>query len=230
MPRHQTGEQVERAHLKAFGPESGPLYHALHNEVSWIHAKWLEYRKLFAKSEERIDLLNETAGFFFRVVQDVLWDDVLLHIARLTDPAEQGRFQNLTLPRLAEAFSDTEVGPELALSVDAVLSKAEFAREWRNRRIAHRDLPLALDSKAMPLPGISRQHVEAVLASIRQAMNLLHREYVGGDMAFELFLTHDDADSLVHHLSLASWLETRRMERARAGEWRPEDSEYPPEV
>ncbi len=167
MNRHQTAEEVKKAHLEAFGPDLGPLYHALEDEVTWFHAKWLEYRKLFAKSEKRIELLNETAGFFFRVVQDVLWDDVLLHIARLTDPAKHGRFENLTLPRLAKGFKNTEIGPEFCQLVDLVESRAEFAREWRNRRIAHRDLPLALDLKAQPLPAISRQHVEEVLADKR---------------------------------------------------------------
>ena len=94
MNLHQTSEDVEKAHLEAFGPNMGPLYHALEDEVTWLHAKWLEYRKLFAKSKESVDFLNETARFFFRVVQDVLWDDVLLHIARLTDPAKQNRFEN----------------------------------------------------------------------------------------------------------------------------------------
>ncbi len=230
MNRYQTAEEVARAHLEAFGPSLGQLYQALEDDVIWMHAKWLEYRKLYAKSEKRIDLLNETTGFFFRVVQDVLWDDVLLHIARLTDPPKLRRFENLTLLRLPEAFKDREVGPEVRKLVDLAKSRAEFAREWRNRRIAHRDLPLALNLKAEPLPGVSRQHVEKVLASMRDVMNLLHRKYLGGDVGFEHFLAHDDADSLVYHLSLASWTEERKRGRLRSGEWRSEDSEIPPEV
>lgn len=212
------------------GPGLGPLYHALENEVTWVHAKWLEYRKLFAKSEKRIDLLNETAGFFFRVVQDVLWDDVLLHIARLTDPARQGRFENLTTSRLEDAFQNTEVGPELSRAMGVVKSRSRFAREWRNRRITHRGLPLTLDSKARPLPGISRQHVEEVLTSIRDVMNLLRHRYLGGAMDFEHFLVHDDADLLVRRLSLATWTEAQRRARLVTGDRRPEDFEYPPEV
>ena len=44
------------------GATLGPLYHALNKEVTWLHAKWLEYRKLYAESEERVDLLNGTAA------------------------------------------------------------------------------------------------------------------------------------------------------------------------
>jgi hypothetical protein len=56
MASDQPAEEVERAHLDAFGPWLGPVYHAVHNEVGWLHAKWLEYRKLCARSEKRIDL------------------------------------------------------------------------------------------------------------------------------------------------------------------------------
>ena len=225
-----TSQEVNKAYLSAFGPELGPLYYALENEVVWLHAKWLEYRKLFAKSQKRIDLLNEASGFFFRVVQDVLWDDVLLHIARLTDPAKQGRFENLTVARLDLAFQNSSVGSELSKVVEVVKERAQFAREWRNRRIAHRDLSLALDLKARPLPGASRQHVEDVLASIREAMNLLRRHFLDSDMGFEHFLVHDDADLLVHHLSLALRTEAQRRARLLAGDRRPEDFECLPEV
>jgi len=230
MNRYQSADEVERKHLEAFGRPLGQLYHALEDDVIWIHAKWLEFRKLYGKSEERIDLLNRTAGFFFGVVQKVLWDDVLLHIARLTDPPKQGRFENLTLLRLTDAFKDTEIGVEVRQRVGVTESRAEFAREWRNRRIAHRDLHLALDVNVEPLPGISRQHVQDVLASMRDIMNCLHREYLGGEVGFEHFIARDDADSLVYYLSRAAWDEKQERERLLRGEWRPEDSQPPPEV
>ena len=84
----------------------GPLYHALESELTWFHAKWLEYRKLYAHSEKRIDFLNESAAFFFRIVQDTLLENILLHITRLTDPPRQGPFENLTLLQLPAAVND----------------------------------------------------------------------------------------------------------------------------
>lgn len=230
MDRYQSADEVEKRHLEAFGQPLGQLYHALENDVIWVHAKWLEYRKLYGKSEERLDLLNETAGFFFGVVQRVLWDDVLVHIARLTDPPKQGRFENLTLLRLTDAFKDTEIGVEVQKLVGLTQSRAEFARAWRNRRIAHSDLQLALNLTVEPLPGISRQNVGNALASIRDVMNLLHRHYLGGTVGFEYFIAKDDADTLVYYLSRAAWAEKQERERFRRGEWRLEDSEPPPEI
>jgi hypothetical protein len=230
MARHQSAEEVEKEYLLAFGPALGRLYHTLRNEVVWLHAKWLEYRKLYAKSEKRIDLLNGTAGSFFRIVQDVLWEDILLHIARLTDPPQQRNFENLSLLRLPDAIEDHALADELRELVMVAKAKAKFARQWRNRRLAHRDLALALGSKASPLPGASRQSVEEILASFREVMNRLHVRYLHSEVAFDHFLTHDDADALVHHLAVAVRYDERQRERFRKGSPLPEDLELPPEV
>ena len=80
MAESKTADEVRDEHLRTLGPELGPLYSALYDEVSWLHAKWKQYRILFAGSPERIELLNRVAGFFFYMIQNVLWEDVVLHL------------------------------------------------------------------------------------------------------------------------------------------------------
>ena len=213
MSSSKSADEVREGHLEAFGEPLGSVYHALHNEVAWIHAKWQEYRKLYGKSEERIELLSETAGFFFLVVQRVLWDDVLLHLARLTDPPKQGRFENLTLLDLPEAVEDIQFQSEVRSLIEEVTSKTEFAREHRNKRIAHKDLSLALGQKVKPLPGVNRANVEEALSSTRRVMNLLSNKYCGSMTAFEHFLADGDAEALFSYLSLASSARKRERER-----------------
>jgi hypothetical protein len=204
MAGDQSAEEVKQEHLQAFGPTLGPLYHELYNEVILLHLKWLEYRKLYAKSEKRIELLNETAAFFFGVVQEVLWGNVLLHITRLTDPPIQGKFKNLTLLCLPDAVADQALADDLRVLVAASLDQSQFARDWRNKRLAHIDLSLAVDAKATPLPGVSRQNVEDALASFRQIMNRLHWAFFQSEVAFDRVLALEDADVLVYHLALAA--------------------------
>jgi hypothetical protein len=43
---------------------------------------------------------------------------------------------------------------------------ALFARDWRNGRLAHTDLKLALEDRAEPLRGVSRHDVEQMLGAI----------------------------------------------------------------
>lgn len=215
--------EIEQGHLQAFGRKLGPIYHALYNEVLWLHAKWLEYRKLYAGSPQRIDLLNATAPFFFYVVQDVLWEDVLLHIARLTDPAEQGTFQNLTLLRLSDAVPDPQLAEETRSLIRTAESRASFARTWRNKRLAHCDLAHVLKPQAMTLPGISRQDVEGVLESFRAVMNKLYRAYLHSEVDFrQVGVGTGDADSLAYNLAEARQVEDRRQQMGREGRFVPE--------
>jgi len=212
MSGHKTHEQVREEHNGVLGPVLGPLYHGLYEEVTWLHAKWKQYRILFAESPERIDLLNEVAGFFFQVIQDVLWEDVVLHIARLTDPPRSAGKDNLTILRLEGAVAEVALSVEVAALVDRARVAADFARVWRNRRLAHRDLSLALGNGVTPLPGISRAEVENALDAIRTALNKIEGHFFQSQVAFEDFLAYDDAESLACHLKLAVDAERRERE------------------
>ncbi|MBE0411740.1 MAG: hypothetical protein IBX69_18590, partial [Anaerolineales bacterium] len=96
----------QEKYRQVLGPRLGPIYHGLFIEETWLTAKWLEYKKLFAVSPERIDLLNGTSSFFFGVVQEVLWNDILLHLTRITDPPKSAGKQNLSIQQLLLAISD----------------------------------------------------------------------------------------------------------------------------
>ena len=228
MDSNKSSDEVEQEYIQAMGSSLGSLYNALHKEVVWLHAKWLEYRKLYAESKERINLLNDTAAFFFHIVQDVLWEDVLLHIARLTDSPKQGKFENLTLRRLPDKVPDEVLANELDSLVKNALKEAQFARKWRDKRLAHIDLSHAIDVKATTLPGVSRQHIEDVLAKFREIMNCLHCSYLNSEVKYELFCASNDADALVYHLAVAARADKRLEERLRQGELLPEDTEPPP--
>ena len=67
----------------------------LRNLHAYIEIKWAEYKELFGTSPRRIELLNSAAGLFFRILQDTLWEDALLHLCRLTDPAKMHGKENL---------------------------------------------------------------------------------------------------------------------------------------
>ena len=77
-----TTQSTYVAHMKE---PLGKRFDALWQELGWLNVKWAQYVELYATKESRIDLLNKTAPLFFRIVQDTLLEDVLLHIARLTE-------------------------------------------------------------------------------------------------------------------------------------------------
>lgn len=219
--------EVKQVHLEAFGQQLGPVYHALYDEVVWLHAKWLEYRKLFGQSPERVQLLNEVAPFYFSITQDVYWHDVLLHIARLTDPPRQGSFENLSLFQLVAAVPEANLRSEVDGLIDVATERAGFARAYRNKYLAHSDIAHAL-GRAEPLTQGSRQDVEDALAAIAMVLNRLSCHYLDSETAFRSFLSGDgEADSLVAFLSLGLDVERGRRARAKAGISRPEDFDPP---
>ena len=82
------------------GEPLGGVYSALWQAVSLVHHYWNEYvGNYFGTKPERIILLNETAPQFFRMLQDELWEMSLLHLARITDPANSPGREGIGLIR-----------------------------------------------------------------------------------------------------------------------------------
>ena len=231
MAEHKSAEQVLEQHIRDMGTDLGTLYTALVNEVIWVHAKWTQYQQLYARSSERIALLNDVAGHFFGIIQDSLLEDVILHLTRLTDPPQSLGKDNLTLQRLHAFISDARLAKEVNDLVQAVVVACESARKWRNRQLAHRDLGLALASATVPLPGISYADIKAALAAMRAVLNCLESHYWNSETAYELFLTEGgEADSMVYDLSKGVRAEEQRRERLQQGKPLPEDTEPGDEV
>src|SRR5580704_4604885 len=137
-------------YLKALGPELGAIYQTLCDDVSWLHLKWKQYRTLFVESQEHIDLMNRVGGMFFFIIQEVLHDDVLMHIARLVDRKRHKDKENLSLLQLASTVQvkAPNISGEIHILVNQARKKARFVEDWRNRRLAHSSLDVALGRKS----------------------------------------------------------------------------------
>lgn len=193
----------------------GPVYHALHNDLTGLHVKWQEYRTLFAHSPDRVELLNQTAGMFFRVIQDVMWHDVLLHIARLTDPPRSVGRNNLTLFALSPNITDASLADKVEQLANVAKTTSVFARDWRNRRLAHHDLAVALNGAPTPLAATSRHDVELALRDLRAVLKAVHAHYLTAEIRFEDVVTIRNAEALVSTLARAAEHRTARS-RSRA--------------
>lgn len=198
MSTYLSADEVLAELKRNLGAELGETFHTLQNDLVWLHLKWRQYRVLFGTKPERLDLINEAAGGFFNVVQDVLWDDTLLSICRLTDAPGKGDRKRLSVRQLPSMMSDVDVRAELQTRVDAAVEKARFARDWRDRRIAHRDMGHALDPKAMPLATASRQSVEESLEALREVLNTINNRLRRTTCAFEFVDSMHGAESLLY--------------------------------
>jgi hypothetical protein len=223
MVEHRTAEESKDANVIAMGEELGLLYSALWQQVAALHHKWAQYVVLFGTKESRVKLLNAAAGQFFRVVQDTLWEDTVLHIARLTDsPASVGR-PNLSIRRLPGLIDDLPTKHAVTARVEEALEASEFCRDWRNRHIAHRDLELALKRGPNPLKPGSREKVRKAMEALEAVLNTVAEHYLESSTSFSLGSTAGGALSLLHLLDDGLKAEKARKERIKAGKTMPGD-------
>ena len=142
-----------------------------------------EFRELFTRAED-VSLLNAlTGGGFTWDIQNVLWDDLLLRVCRLTDPPRSAGKHNLTvrrLPALCEQHG-TSLYEQVQRLVHAVVKEAEFARDWRNRRISHSDLATVV-GKAEPLAPASLQNVTRALDAVHAVLNAISNELLNAEI------------------------------------------------
>lgn len=216
MSREQTAEEVRQEYVVAMGTKLGGVFFELRNQCLMLHWKWQEYVALFGTKPERIVLLNKTAGEFFWIVQDTLWDDILLRIARLTDKPEIFGKSTLTLKRLP-LLVDASFRSAVEQRLRDCLKRCEFARDWRNRRIAHNDFALALDKlNATPLAAASREGVKFALNAIVNLLNAIQEHYARSETIYDVLEPRGNAVALLYVLRDGLEVEEGRNRRIQS--------------
>lgn len=223
MATERTAEEAKAHYVSVMGQALGEVYASLWQELALLHRNWNEYVELFGSKPSRVYLLNRAAGTFFRVAQDALWEQTVLHIARLTDPPASAGKSNLSIRRLLECIDDPDIKGFVAPKVDAALEAAGFCRDWRNRLIAHRDLDLALKRAANPLTPGSREKVGQALDRLTDVLNVVSQKYLDSESHFKGSWYPGGAVSLLYVLDNGVQAEAQRRERIKRGAPLPED-------
>ena len=168
-------------YVQAMGLDLGQLCQELRDDLDSLRRKWSEFKELFDKSPERIELLNVVACNFFYRVMRLSFEDAMLHLCRLTDPPKarlpKGDRRSLTVLALAEMVSDPALKVAILARTRDVREKCAFARMWRNRRLAHTDLACLREGCASTLPAVTSIKIEDALKSLGALLTLLEDHY-----------------------------------------------------
>lgn len=226
---HRMGEEAKSDFIKKMGSELGTQFYWIWEELLWLCMKWGEYDALYGAGSKRIDLLNEAAPTFFWMVERVFWEDMLLHIARLTDPSEsmgKKNKKNLTIQNLPGLVSDPAIKEALEKLVGIADEKVKFCRDWRNRHIAHIDLDLAINIKpARPLMPADKEKVVEALITIRNVLMELEQRYMSEDSVFLGSPPLHGATDLLNVLHFGIKEQVKANERIHEG--RATENDYP---
>lgn len=223
MGEMQSG-QLKAERVRVMGTALGTLFHELWSHVVELHAELQEYRKLYGSAEARA-VLDDAAGQFFRTVQKVLWEHVLLYVARLTDNPSTSGHQNLSILRLPGVIADPGLKQRVAALIDRASPDWAPVRTLRNQWLAHLDLAVGTDDPdAVPLPDMRVEDVERALSSMGEVLSAIEERHFGpADRRYFPLRPLGDADHLLFWLRRALKVDAERRARMLSGCALPED-------
>ena len=205
VQKAMTDQELGAEYVRAMGSDLGQLCEELRDDIDWLRRKWSNFQELFGKGQERIDLLNKAASNFFHFLHRLFFEDAMLHLCRLTDPPKTrlrtGDRENLSVLALSEMISDPVLKASVRTKTNQVRKSCEFARKWRNQRLAHTDLINRRRGHALTLPSVRDNDIENGLKSIGDLLTMVEDHY--GLPRSVLYPDPWGAKSLVHYLKEA---------------------------
>jgi hypothetical protein len=224
MSGYQSDDEVRASYIREIGSEVGPFYHRLRNHAIHLHFRWHEYVELYGKDQIEFDIMNATAPHFFAAVQDIWWQSILLGISRFADSDRVAGRATLSLRSFMKFPIIGSIEGMGALADDA-LSKAKFAKDWRNRIIAHTDLHHDLDRAASPLAHASRVNVRESLAAIASVIDAVEFRFMKATTYWGDSQS-GDGGHLLRQLKIYRRIERERKERIRTGQATADDQDW----
>ena len=212
---HRTADQSKKRYIDAMGEKFGTLFHYLLQETYYLTSIWNQHECLF-EHKKRIELLNDSGGFFFGNVQRIFFDYTILGICRLTDPIRIGAHENLSIRHLGP-LSDPEIRPGLEAAIEHSIAKSEFCRDWRNRNIAHSDLHLRLEV-GVPLLAATRLGVTEAIVAIHDVLRLPGMHYLEANISF-VDISDTSTFELMHRLLAGQQHELSERNRLLSGDF-----------
>ncbi len=158
------------------------IFQDLCEDLVSLHGKWQLYLDLFS-DRETVDLLNDVAMASFQMLEESLRSDMTMSICRLTDPPQSCGKDNLSIKVLVDRLGHVRGLTALWDNFHACCNRV---RDYRNKRVGHNDLHVALRPHDNPLPNVTRADIEAILAAGAELINHAYRDYVeGGELCFQ---------------------------------------------
>ncbi|MDD1776843.1 MAG: hypothetical protein LUQ65_01650 [Candidatus Helarchaeota archaeon] len=176
-----------------------PIFQNLCEDLASLFDKWHLYLDLFSQ-EETVALLNNSAMASFQVIEESLRSDITMSICRFCDRQKLSGKENLSIRILDDKLGHI---PGLGTLLNDFLSICDPVIQYRNKRIGHNDLKIALKPHDNPLPSITRATINKILKAAADLMNHTLGFYENAEIGFDLDVSLGGGKDLVNWLRSA---------------------------
>jgi len=164
------------------GEEFDTVFELIKNDLFSLRYEWRIYTSLFGTNPERVELLNEVSAQVAGTIDRHLFEGCIIAICRLTDPEEflRSGSKNISVKHLVRFMKTDKQKEHISDLINDCISKASFARSWRNKKIAHSDLDVRKKAKLMETA--SRFKVSEAIDAIARIIRWIGEEFFESDI------------------------------------------------
>lgn len=209
----QSDTQLLQSEIEVMGESLGKQFHSIKNIIFHLTSLWKEYINIYGK-EDYVDLMNQSASYFFYINQRLTINEITLLLAKLT--YHEGKtYPYLTIQRLP-ALTRRSFREEAQELVSIAVEKASFAMDWRDRQLAHYSLDLVINDKARPLEERTSQEIDEAVLALKKIPVFYYEKYLGSSL-MEICTPIHGTNALLRRLEYARQYEEEYRDRLAGG-------------
>ncbi|WP_411958218.1 hypothetical protein [Paracoccus homiensis] len=183
-------------------------------ELVHIRLKWRVYQAFYGTNTERLDLLNSVSGTTAVIIQDALYNDVILSLCRLGDRASSRGRANNSYKALLEML---EEGPLKFRLSELIREFGDMCKPLISRRnwfVAHSDRRAVFDGAGEGV--VSGPEVDSAIEAARSVLTFIYSEMFDTMISTEVVshYAHDEVvflRTLYHGKNQLSHLEANAL-------------------
>jgi hypothetical protein len=192
-------DEIKKEYVNSLGDDFGSMLFFLHNKLINLNYVFEECEILFHEKNSNVEILNEYIPAMAMTFQNLIWNHILLEIAKFLDPAKTNKKNNATLNKLIE-FVDNEILKEMCERILAdIRSESNFAIQLRNKKLAHYDLDISL--RTAPSPTSSFAQIRWVIEKFNELFNILNKNFLEMNFHYSSPNINGGATSLINCLT-----------------------------
>lgn len=178
-------------------------YIRIRSEIVRLNRDWNTFHHLFAKDDQTVTLLHNTATGFFRIIKDVLTENIFMTICRLTDPPQSMGNDNLSLQRIIDDIHISKhyaIADDLQKQLDVIKEKSKPVRILRNQALSHLDFNRTLNIQYPDPIVIPRGLIDDLVNRINNMIKAIVSEFEGVDFFPDMVMFKGTAEDLIYFL------------------------------